>query len=72
MRGTDIADSYDYKERLAAARAKVKIGDTLTINDKQCKVVGVYKRYFLVEYTIIDKVWGRRSYRESFLWDVLL
>ena len=74
MRGSSIADSCNYKQRLAAARDKVKIGDILTLKDRQCKVVGIYKRYFLVEYTIHHEMWGNRSevYKESFLWDVIL
>ena len=74
MRGTSIADSYDYKERLAALRDKVKVGDRLTLKERKCKVVAVYKRYFVVEYTIYHPMWGNRSevYRETFFWDELL
>ena len=72
--GARLSDNFEYRERLAEVKVKVKVGDMLTVGDRTGKVIAVHSSFFVLEFTVYKELWGNRKekYRESFHWDELL
>lgn len=72
--GARLSDNYEHRERLASVKAKVKVGDMLTVDGRAGKVIAVHSSFCVLEFTVYQELWGNRKekYGEYFQWDELL
>ena len=67
---TRLAEGHEHRRHINRAKAKVQRGQTIKVDGRTGKVIGVYDSFIVVEFTVSCILWPARydRYRECFLW----